>query len=652
MTLHYSGILLDWIRQEKQEYFALLKELVKRGQVEIMGGGFYEPILTAIPREDALAQIKKMSAFVEEHLETRVEGLWLAERTFEPHLTSLVARAGMGYTVLDDAHFLKAGFAAEDLRGFYLTEEEGTPLKLFPINEQLRYMIPFKPPEDFITYCRQQLKAGGGALILADDGEKFGSWPGTKEHVYEKGWLVDFFDLLKENSSWLKTTTYRAYTALASPQGLVYLPTGSYREMMTWSGGFWKNFLVKYPESNHLHKKMLFVRQKVCCLSSGQAKEKAYDYLLAAQCNDAYWHGIFGGLYLNFLRHALYQNLLEAETIADRERFGNGNWFWVEKFDLDYDGKEEIVVSTEKLTLVFTPWQGGSLLEFSYKPCRLNLGDTLTRREEKYHRTLLDLNGEAADEEEKSGKGQGEEVATIHDSIKVKEKGLEEHLVYDSYRRTSFREHILSPLVTLADFRFLKFQEAGDFVDKPFTCVLKEEEKLVSLEFSRQGKVTGLAAREGSLMLTKRVILLKGEASLYIEYYLENTGEESLVFNFVPEFNFAFQAGCAKDRYYHIPGVELAERNLASMGEHEDLAAIHIIDEWQGLELKFQPGEPCRLWRLPLETISQSEEGLERIYQASVIMPVWFFDLPPGKKEEKRLLISLNQLKGEQDKHA
>ena len=49
----------------------------------------------------------------------------------------------MEYTVLDDFHFQRAGLDESDLRGYYLTEEDGKLLKVFPIAERLRYLIPF-----------------------------------------------------------------------------------------------------------------------------------------------------------------------------------------------------------------------------------------------------------------------------------------------------------------------------------------------------------------------------------------------------------------------------------------------------------------------------------------------------------------------------
>src|SRR5271169_4895072 len=51
-SLHYSGILLEWIEHRHPEFFDKLRQMIGRGQIELVGGGYYEPILPAIPDRD------------------------------------------------------------------------------------------------------------------------------------------------------------------------------------------------------------------------------------------------------------------------------------------------------------------------------------------------------------------------------------------------------------------------------------------------------------------------------------------------------------------------------------------------------------------------------------------------------------------------
>jgi len=123
VALHYSGSLLDWLVERKPEFIGRLKRLAAAGQVEILGGAYYEPILPAIPDEDKIGQIRLLAERLEELFGVKPRGMWLAERVWEPHLPRPIRQAGMEYLALDDSHFRDAGCA--ELDPYYRTEEEG-----------------------------------------------------------------------------------------------------------------------------------------------------------------------------------------------------------------------------------------------------------------------------------------------------------------------------------------------------------------------------------------------------------------------------------------------------------------------------------------------------------------------------------------------
>ncbi|RMF56485.1 MAG: 4-alpha-glucanotransferase, partial [Calditrichaeota bacterium] len=109
MVQHYSGILLEWLKRNKPDFLPRLKKLVQRGQVELMTGGFYEPILSIIPYRDKVGQISKLTKFLQQEIGYEPKGMWLAERIWEPHLPKPCSEAGVRYVVLDDSHFKNAG---------------------------------------------------------------------------------------------------------------------------------------------------------------------------------------------------------------------------------------------------------------------------------------------------------------------------------------------------------------------------------------------------------------------------------------------------------------------------------------------------------------------------------------------------------------
>ncbi len=132
MTLHYSGILMEWLEEAHPEFLALLGEMVGRGQVEVLGGGYYDPILPLIPMNDKLGQLEKMTTWLRVRFETRPRGCWIAEKVWEPSLASVLRASGMDYTFVDDGQFAMAGASEGALWQPAITEDQGKIISLLP----------------------------------------------------------------------------------------------------------------------------------------------------------------------------------------------------------------------------------------------------------------------------------------------------------------------------------------------------------------------------------------------------------------------------------------------------------------------------------------------------------------------------------------
>src|SRR5215472_10266572 len=218
--LHYSGPLLQWMEARHPEYFELLGTLARSKQVEIVGGGFYEPILPVIPPEDQREQITRLADYIERHFGVKPTGAWLAERVWEPQLASVLASSQVGYALVDDFHFLCAGFEPPELFGAYLAEDRGKTVRLFAGQKALRYLIPWEKVANSIAYLKEVAATHpDGIAVCGDDMEKFGVWPGTFEHCYTDHWLEDFFVALEENTEWLSLTPPGEYARMHAPLG-------------------------------------------------------------------------------------------------------------------------------------------------------------------------------------------------------------------------------------------------------------------------------------------------------------------------------------------------------------------------------------------------------------------------------------------------
>ncbi|MDQ3940428.1 MAG: alpha-amylase, partial [Actinomycetota bacterium] len=225
MTLHYSGCLLEWLESNAPDVTRMLRDMSERGQIELMTGGFYEPVLAALPPRDQVGQIELLTKHLrDEYLaggDGGPTGLWLTERVWEQDVITSLVDAGVRYTVLDDTMFHSVGVTDEELDGAFVTEHDGRPLYVYAGDRQLRYLIPYKRVSRIIDHLRSGRE--GRLFVYADDGEKFGEWPDTYERVYDNKWLASFFDDLLEQKEWLSLTTLGAHCATAEPKGRVYL---------------------------------------------------------------------------------------------------------------------------------------------------------------------------------------------------------------------------------------------------------------------------------------------------------------------------------------------------------------------------------------------------------------------------------------------
>jgi alpha-amylase len=645
-SLHATGILWEYLAEHHSEYLDAVRAMVKTGQVELMTGGYYEPILPAIPDRDKKGQIRKLTDFLQTTFGCTAEGMWLAERVWEPSLAKVIAESGVSYTVVDDAHFAAAGRDVEQLRGYYVTEEQGVPLSIFPISQQLRYAIPFHTVEKAIEYMASAARdTGFPALVMADDGEKFGLWPETYKHVYEDGWLDRFLSAVEQNREWLTPVTFSEYRRIAPPEGRIYLPTASYFEMSEWSlpvaaqesfegivrqfegrpdvkrflrGGFWRNFLTKYAEANTMHKKMLAVSTAVEDLAHRKRGKKAVpaaalagarDALYAAECNCASWHGVFGGLYLPHLRTAVYGKLLEAERICVDATARPPRWH---AYDFDYDGQPETVFEGREQNLSVAPHRGGSLFEWDVLPQGVNLLNVLTRRKESYHQRLRDFianPGAAA-----TG------VKTIHDLIKVKEQNLDQYLHYDWYRRASLIDHFLHPATQYDDFRRVQYGEQGDFVLGVYQAAVKGK----TLTLKREGVVWDNQV-PWNVTVCKEIV--PAATGMEVRYTITNRQKHDIDLVFAPEFAFAFS--------FMLDGEN---------GVFENRRQWTRNDEVFRMKVDMSLSAPATLWVFPLETVSLSEAGFERTYQGTVVVPVHPLRIPAQRARTFTIILTAGAL--------
>ncbi len=603
LTLHLSGPLLDWLEAHNSTYLDLVGRLAADGKLELLLAGYYEPILPSLLREDRIDQVRWMQEALRSRFGVEAKGLWLTERVWEPDLAADLADAGVDYVLVDDRHFVAAGFSRNQLHQPFRTEAGGKSLGVFAIDEKLRYFLPFHPPEDTASYLRELRASGKRLAVAADDIEKFGGWPGTREWVYERGWLDDFIRAMKEleEGGEVKLTTFGQALAELPSGGLAYLPSSSYREMEEWAlpteashrleelkealgkegfsqgdsplirGSHWRNFLVKYSESNRMHKKTLALSS--LCRERGDPKE-ARRALGAAQCNDVYGHGVFGGLYLRHLRDDIWRKLAEAEG-----RLRGGEELAWEETDLDLDGHEELWVHSAGFSALVSPVRGGAVEELTLFAAGVNLANTLTRRREAYHEQTVQAEGDAREENQAHGEGDSSTTPSIHD--------LEDHLrltelpPVDAEDRALFLDRILPGHLELDAYRKGGYETLHSWTT--------ENLQLLAIE---EGHAAGRG--EGGDQPPRWVEFCLGnseEVRFEKRIRFESDGTVEVLYDWDP-------SGFPEDAFFTT---EL------SLGAEADLLAV----------------PDSASWRFPISTFSKSERGFDETVQGESVTIRW-----------------------------
>ncbi len=624
LALHYSGPLLDWLDDTHPEFFPRVCALVEGGQIELMTGGYYEPILANIPDRDKDGQIRKLTGYLARRCGARPAGLWLAERVWEPYLPKPLAAAGVEYTIVDDTHFLAAGMPEEVLTGYFVTEEEGATLKIFPSRKRLRYLIPWQSPDEVLGYLRTFLspdprsRIPDPVLVMGDDGEKFGLWPGTHALCWEQGWVESFFRAVESAGDWLVTMPPGEAAALPAA-GRVYLPAASYEEMLEWSGGFWRQFLVKYPEINTMHKRMLRVSRKVHAMRPGPRARQALDDLWAGQCNCPYWHGVFGGIYLPHIRRATFAHLIAAEAQADAGRRPT-----TEVADLDGDGADEVELASPAMVVVVDPADGGGVVEWDWRAERINLVNILSRRPESYHRQLL---------ERGTGEPSSGVVETIHTTrVRVKEPGLDRLLVYDRYRRAGFLEHVLDPQATPDAFARGEVVDREGAAASPYRAKVLHTRDAVAVTLRPDSGTAG--ERQTAPLITKRLTVGARTPRLTAAFLVENPGESALDIRFGVETVWAITDPSAP---VAIDGQTAPARETRQVQN----AGRIVLSDWGWKRVVTVTFPEAEVWLHPLETVSNSEAGFERIVQGLVCLCVWAARVAPQGSWQVKLHCDL-----------
>jgi len=618
VVLHYSGILLEWLEKNHPEFLMLLNEMVKRKQVELLGGGFYDPILPMIPGSDRIGQIELLTTFIRKRFGKRPRGSWITRQIWEPSLVYMLNSSGMDYIFLEDTQFLEAGAEEKDLVAPCITEDQGKIINVFPISSEFHSLIPYERPEKVIqTIIDYGAKRGTVVLSILESGENYGLRNKTGKICYQDGWFERFFSLLIENKN-IELMSPGAFLKNFIPENKLYFPCTVFtngmpvmktkenpRENPGKCAGkpFFRQILTQYPESNLLYSKMIYTNILVNQIRGDKYRKKtAREELWRGQCNSAYGYILPGGIYNSKLRKAAYNALIEAEKITHEKGIFIPSVIAV---DFDMDGRKEYLYQGNELN-AYIHEKGGILFELDYLPKSWNYLDSMSRY--------------------------------VEEEAKVASNGK---LVEDKYLRKSFIDHFFSKNESIENFDSMEYKEVGGFIHTFYSVEDFDREKK-RLKLKSENKV-GSEEEEVEIELEK-TYSFNGD-NIHVDYKLTNKGEKDFSSVFGIELNLALASkGLESQRIYNTTKQKSNELS-ADPNEVKDVRELTVHDIPNEVEIKLNIDKTTNVWILPVETVTPGESGLETTYQSTAFVPRWRIKLKPGEswKNTVDLSFSLNE---------
>ncbi len=597
-VLYYSGVLLQWLEKKHPEFLDVLGEMVSRKQVELLGGAFYDPILTILPRSDALGQIELLTTYLRKKFGKRPRGAWVPEMEWEPWLASTLRTCGMDYTFLGEYHFNAAGVMKRYVP--YLTEDQGKTIYVFPIFEQIADSVEKTSPKELIrTILAHQSSLEDRLVTLLVPGD---CWTNKK--------IEEFFLELRSNGQiqctqpnrYVRSTQvgYKTYFPCGSKEKRMIeaLPTerakeykalkarlGTMHGEMLFGGGFFRQLLSRYPESNLLYAKMQYTH----LLVNGIRRDKyrkiaAREELWKGQHGQAYWSGSIAGGHV--IRRQAYKSLITAERITREKGVFIPS---LVVMDFDMDGKDEFLYQGHDLN-AYVHTNGGTIFEL----------DNLHK-------------------------------AWNYVDCSAKNVGGKEVL------RKIFMDHFFPIGTEPQEFISPKHVECGDFLDQSYTVVKCDKERS-ELVLERKGMVKQ-GKEQIPVRLVKKFIFKGNTINLY--YSLTNASSTAFRMCFGVEVNLSFaereqvrvlwQEGKSRKEVLHEPTV------LSNVSE------ISFEDSSHGTQIVLSTLEPASAWNWSNECKVSSSDG-RGIYLGSCFLPYWPLDLPAGTVWENRVTLKMGSL--------
>ena len=359
-TLHYSGVLLHWLERSHPGLIMSIEEMVTRKQVEMLGGGFYEPMLPIISVQDKIGQIELMTTYLRKQFGKRPQGCWIPSFAWEQNLVSPLSACGMGFTFLSERQF---GMAGCNSIGPCICEDQGKIITVFPVLHFLESALAEKSIDSLLESLVG--KTPSQNVIVSIFPEKINV---AKGESVDDAWC-HFFEGISRCDNFVETISpgklYKTLRGLPK----VYFPDSTASEDCISP----RRFIVSHPEALRIYSKMIFTNVLINQLRGDKSRKlSAHEELWKSQGNVLFCRTGKQGIHNRLFRNAAYSAILGAERVTrEKGKFPPS----LVPFDFNMDGTAEWLFRDAKINC-YVQSPGGGVYELDYVPGTWNYLDT------------------------------------------------------------------------------------------------------------------------------------------------------------------------------------------------------------------------------------------------------------------------------------
>ena len=616
-SFSFTGPQLLYYKKKRNEFFTILKELVERNQVEILGGGFYAPVLPLLFPVDRNTQIDMLSTEIRQTVGKRPRGITMFADIWDSSLVNNLQTCGIEYALLD------SNSIPENKRNFLynIMHDLGKTVEIFPYYNEF-IPQPETAPELFektiIKAVEKVEKQDDYFQIIPDKIVILSMNYETLSQLVEVKWFEKYADYLKtQPQSRIKTGIIDEYRKAQNIKIPAYIPTAMSNLLDDWCGYLVRNrnkstfpntvynFMEIYPSCRNLYNRITYMTILINQYKNDKMRKKAArEKLLEAQSGNALLCTLQGPYTNTRHRQNAYRSLITAEKfINEDEKFSET----MSRYDYTNDGLNEYICRMQNY-FAYISLLGGAVQELDVMKNCGNYADNLSR--------VFEYDG-----------------------------------AEDEYNRGLFVDHLFEE----EQFkRYLNGESAGDGVfsriyykDIKFSASRKELQLVAEAEYKPTHQKVSL----------KKKYLLNSNG-LIVQYILKNESETPLKVKLAVESNFAdvnFENGIVN--YLNVEVVEneqvQAIDTKKSTKEFNDsskltqVETIRLTDALKGISFSFVPNEKCGYFYMPVifHRPNYYTNQLTTTSATFVSTMFWNIDIEGGKETEKTINFTIASVK-------